>query len=163
MAVDFFLKIDGIEGEAKVAGHENEIQLDSWSAGLTQSGTTHRGKGSGSGKVNFQDVTFTKLVDKSTTPLMQACATGRHIEKIVLTCRKAGGGDKPLDYLKITLNTCLISSHQMGGSAGGDDTVSESVTINFGKVEYKYVPQKDDGSSEGEVVAGYNIMTNEKV
>ena len=66
MAVDMFLKLDAIAGESIDKTHKGEIQILAFSFGATQSGSTHIGGGGGSGKVNFQDISFTKYIDKST-------------------------------------------------------------------------------------------------
>jgi hypothetical protein len=96
-----FIKFDGIDGESVDAKHAKSIDVLAWSWGMSQSGTTHTSTGGGAGKVNVQDLSLTKYIDKSSTVLMTHCATGKHIPKAVLTVRKAG--DKPLEYLVITL------------------------------------------------------------
>src|SRR5262245_27909161 len=89
--VDYFLKLAGIDGESHDAKHKGEIDVESWSWGETNAGdAAHRG-GMGAGKVSMQDLHFTMKVNKATPRLMQACATGEHIAKAVLTCRVAGG------------------------------------------------------------------------
>ena len=89
-AVDYFLKIDGIEGEAQDKTHKNEIQLASWSWGETNTGSMGAGGGGGSGKVAMQDFHFVMGVNKATPKLVLACATGEHIKSAILVCRKAG-------------------------------------------------------------------------
>ena len=67
MAVDMFLKIDDVKGESHGReAHKDEIDVLAWSWGMTQSGIDARGTGGGAGKVNVQDLTFTKYVDTST-------------------------------------------------------------------------------------------------
>jgi type VI secretion system secreted protein Hcp len=90
MPVEMFLKLSGIEGESYDAKHKGEIDVLAWSWGMSNSGTTHTGGGGGAGKVNFQDLSFTKWVDLATTPLMLATAKGKHITKATLVVRKAG-------------------------------------------------------------------------
>ena len=87
MAIDMFLKIEGVEGESTDKSHQGEIDILSWSWGMSQSGTTHMGGGGGSGKVSVQDLSLTKYIDKSSTVLLTHCATGKHIPKAVLTVR----------------------------------------------------------------------------
>jgi type VI secretion system secreted protein Hcp len=116
--VDYFLKIDGIEGESFDSKHKNEIDLESWSWGETQTGTHAGGGGGGAGKVSMQDFHFVMKYNKSSPKLFQACASGQHIPKAVLTCRKAGGEQE--EYLKVTMSDLLVSSYQSGGSAGRD-------------------------------------------
>ena len=90
MAVDMFLKLDGIKGEASDDKHKGEIDVLAWSWGASQSGTMHVGQGGGGGKANFQDLSVTKWVDKSSHALLKAVATGQHVKEAMLTVRKAG-------------------------------------------------------------------------
>jgi type VI secretion system secreted protein Hcp len=158
MAVDMFIKIDGIKGESQDGKHKDEIDVLSWSWGVSQSGTMHSGGGGGAGKASFQDLSLTKWVDTSSPKLLGAASTGKHIKEALLTVRKAG--DKPLEYLKVTLTDCLISSVSTGGS-GGEDRLTENISINFGKVKFEYTAQKADGSPGGVVPFGFDIKKNE--
>src|SRR4051812_45696493 len=112
--VDYFLKLEGVEGEATADGHKGEIQLEAWSWGATNAGSQHAGAGGGSGKVAMHDLNFVMKNCKASPKLMIACATGEHLAKGVLSCRKAGG--KQEDYLKIKLTDVLVSSFLTGGS-----------------------------------------------
>jgi len=147
MACDIFLKIDGIKGEAQDKTHKDEIDVLAWSWGMSQSGTMHTGGGGGSGKVHVQDLSVTKYVDKATSPLIGACCSGKHIANATLTVRKAGG-DSAVEYIVITMTDVLISSVSSGGS-GGEDQLTENLSLNFAKVKYSYQPQKKDGSKDG--------------
>lgn len=155
MAVDMFMKFEGIKGESRDAKHKDEIDVLSWSWGMSNAGTTHRGSGSGGGKVDVQDLTFVKEIDKSSAALYKHCTMGVHIPKATLTCRLAGG-EKPVDYLIIELEKVLITSIQTGGSSGGDKT-SETISANFGKFYEKYTMQEADGSSGTETEFKYDI------
>ena len=146
MAVDMFIKIDGVDGESKDKSHGDEIDVLSWSWGMSQSGSFHVGGGGGAGKANIQDLSFTKYVDKSSTPLMLKCCKGEHIDKATLTVRKAG--TSPLEYVIINLEKVMVASVATGGS-GGEDRLTENVTLNFAKVEVKYQPQDDKGGPDG--------------
>jgi type VI secretion system secreted protein Hcp len=159
MAYDIFINLKGIKGESSDSKHKGEIDVLSWNWGMSQSGTGHMGGGSGSGKVNVQDLTFTKFVDKSSPDLLYHCASGKHIAEGLLTVRKAG--DKPLEYLKIKLANLLISAVSNGGS-GGEDRLTENVTLNFSKVAVDYTPQKADGSGESPVTFAWDIAGNVK-
>src|SRR6266704_1899675 len=145
---DFFLKLEGIKGESQDKKHKDEIEIESYSLGLTNTGSFSQapGAGGGSGKVNFQDASFSKKLDRSSPLLNLACATGQNIKEALLVCRKAGGNQE--EYLKIKLNDCLISSYQVGGHfeieherhAGGraGDTGTlipdDQFSINFAKI-----------------------------
>ena len=154
-AVDYFLKIDGIDGESSKNKHENEIELESWSWGESQSGTAAHGGGGGAGKVAMQDFHFVMKVSKASPKLMLACATGEHIKKAVLTARKAGKEQQ--EYLKVTLSDLLVSSYQTGGSGHGDVVPTDQVSLNFSKIEVDYKEQKADGSLGGATPAGFDL------
>lgn len=158
-AVDYFLKIDGIEGESEDSKHKNEIQLQSWSWGEEQHGTGAFGGGSGAGKVKMHDFAFTMSTNKASPKLFLACAQGEHIKKAVLTCRKAGKEQQ--EYLKVNFNEVLISSYHTGGSAAGTELPVDSVTLNFSKIEFVYQPQKADGSLGGAIMALYDLKRSE--
>lgn len=155
MAVDYFLKIDGIEGESQDKTHEKQIQISSWSWGETQSGSMAMGGGGGSGKVSMQDFHFTKHLDKASPKLFLACAGGEHIKKATLYMRKAGKTAQ--EYSTIDFTDCLISSFQLGGHG---ETPDEQVSLNFTKIEVSYKPQKADGSLDGAVKTGWDLKKN---
>ena len=161
MAVDYFLKIDGIEGESHDSKHKGEIDLQSWSWGESQTGTHSGGGGGGAGKVSMQDFHFVMKCNKASPKLMLACATGEHIPKAVLVCRKAGKDQQ--EFLKVTLTDVLVSSYQTGGSAHSDVIPTDQISMNFAKIEKEYKEQKADGSLGGAVKAGYDVKANKKV
>ncbi|HEY0707951.1 MAG TPA: type VI secretion system tube protein Hcp [Polyangia bacterium] len=157
MAVDMFLKLDDVKGESTDGAHAGEIDVLSWSWGMTQSGTSHGGGGGGAGKVSVQDLSLTKYVDAATPNLIKMCCNGKHFKTAVLTVRKAG--ENPLEYLKITMEEGLISSLTTGGS-GGEDRLTETVSLNFSKYKLEYAPQKADGSGAAAIEAAWNIAKN---
>jgi type VI secretion system secreted protein Hcp len=157
MAVDAFLDLKGVEGESAVKGFENKIQILAWSWGVSQSGTTHIGTGGGAGKVNVQDISITKYLDKSSPTLLLACCKGTHYDEATITMRKAGGD--PLPYLTIKLKELIISSVSGGGS-GGEDQQTENITLNFAEFEYSYQPQDNKGAKKGgAVTVKYDIAS----
>jgi type VI secretion system secreted protein Hcp len=160
-AVDYFLKIEGIEGESNDSKHKGEIDLQSWSWGESQSGTHAQGGGGGAGKVAMQDFHFVMSVNKASPKLALACATGEHIKKAVLIARKAGKEQQ--EFLKITMSDLLVSSFQTGGSGHGDILPTEQISLNFAKIEWEYKEQKPDGSLGGPVKAGYDLKANKAV
>ena len=162
MAVDMFIKIDDVKGESQDKKHADEIDVLAWSWGMSQSGTMHTGGGGGGGKVNVQDLSFTKYIDKASPNLMEYCSNGAQYEEAKLTVRKAGGKD-PLEYIIITMTDVIITSVSVGGS-GGEDRLTENVSLNFGGVKVDYQPQKKDGSKDGGVLKyGWDIAANVKL
>jgi type VI secretion system secreted protein Hcp len=160
-AVDYFLKIEGIDGESMDAKHKGEIDLESWSWGESQSGTHSAGGGGGAGKVSMQDFHFVMRVNKSSPKLLLACANGEHFKKAVLTCRKAGKEQQ--EFLKITFSDLLVSSFQTGGSGHGDIVPMDQISVNYSKIEYEYKEQKPDGTLGGAIKAGWDLKQNKAV
>jgi len=161
-AVDYFLKIDGIEGESQSDGHKSEIQLESWSWGETQQiATSGTGSGAGAGKVQMQDLHFVSRISKASPKLMLACASGKHIKDAILTARKAGKAAQ--EFLVIKLRDVLVSSYQTGGSHESDSLPLEQVAFNFAQIELEYRPQKADGSLDAPVKAGWDKIVNKAI
>ena len=153
-AADMFLKIQGVEGETLDSDHAKEIDVLAWSWGMSQPGSMHAG--GGAGKANFQDLSITKYVDKSTPHLMVAISNGSVNPEIKLTVRRPGA--EPLDYIVITMKDVMVTSLSTGGS-GGEDRLTESVSFNFAKVEYKYIPDSE-GPGSSPVEFKFNIAQN---
>ena len=155
--VDYFLKIEGIEGESPDAKHKNEIDIESWSWGETNSGTHAYGGGGGAGKVSMNDFNFTMRVNKSSPKLILSCANGSHIKAAQLTCRKAGKEQQ--EYLKVKFTDLLVSSYQTGGSSG-DVVPVDQISLNFAKIEYEYYPQKEDGTLGSKIPVHWDLKQN---
>ncbi|MDQ1832428.1 Hcp family type VI secretion system effector [Massilia scottii] len=161
MAVDMFLNLGAnIKGESqdKVQGPLGDVDILAWGWGLQNSGSFHGGGGGGTGKASAQDLSFTKYLDTASTGLMIALTKGSHIPECTLLVRKAGEGQKP--YLKITMSKVLVTSISTGGS-GGEDRLTENVSLHFAevKVEYFIQDQKGDTKNKGELT--WNIAGND--
>jgi type VI secretion system secreted protein Hcp len=158
MAVDMFLKIDGIEGESQDDKMKGQIHIESFSFGVEQVGTADSGGGLGAGKAKFEDFEFTMPTQKASPKLYAACASGKHIKSAVLSVRKAGG--KQECYLKHTFSDLLVSSFR---TANGDPQPVDTVKFNFVKLSTEYKEQGTDGSLKGAVTAGYDLKANKTV
>jgi type VI secretion system secreted protein Hcp len=157
--VDYFLKVDGIEGESTDSKHKAEIDVESWSWGETQGGAHAAGGGGGAGKVVMQDFHFVMKNNKASPKLLLACANGQHIKKAVLTCRKAGKDQQ--EYLTVTLSDFLVSSYQTGGHAG-DVIPMDQIALNYSKIEIDYKEQKPDGTLGASTKAGWDLKANKQ-
>jgi type VI secretion system secreted protein Hcp len=158
MAVDYFIKFDGIKGESTDSKHKGEIDVESWSWGETQSAPGGPGGGGGAGKVAIQDFHFMMRLNSASPGLMRACATGKHIKTAVLTGRKAGKSQ--LEYLTFKFHDVLVSSFQTGGSEQSEDVPTDQVSLNFAKIEVAYRPQKSDGTLAEPIHFKYDLKTN---
>ena len=139
MAVDMFLKIGTIEGEAKDPDHRDWIDLSSVSHGLTQPSTV-RSAGGGAEAPLVQDLSIAKELDKSSPKLAEACCHGAIIPDATIEfVRTSADGTAPERYFEIKMHDVLVSSYQTGGSSG-DVVPVDSISLNFGKIEMVYTP-----------------------
>jgi type VI secretion system secreted protein Hcp len=162
MAFDSFIKIDGIPGESTDDKHKDWIEILSFNFGMTQPASTTASSvgGASSERVNLDDLSIVKLMDKASPKLYELCCSGKHIANVsVEVCR--AGGDK-VKYMEVKLEQVIISSvHPGGSSQGSDGFPSESVTFNFGKAKWTYTQQKRaDGTGGGNVTGGWDATAN---
>ena len=160
MAQDIFLKITGIDGESADSAHKNEIEVLEWSWQISQESAMHTGSGGGAGKAKVDDLEFVHSVDRASPNLMKFCLTGKHLDKAVLTMRKAGGN--PLEYLKLSMTDVIVTLVRPGGSSSENSRSRETVRLSFARVEQEYTVQNQQGGSGGAVTAGYDIKGNKE-
>jgi type VI secretion system secreted protein Hcp len=158
---DAFIKLDGIPGESLDSKHKGEIAVLSFSFGVTQPGAGHPAGGTGTGRPQFQDFFFAANTQLSTPKLMQACASGQHFKSAILTVRKAGGGQH--EYFKVTLSDVVVSSFQTSGSPQGDAAPTDSVGLNFAKIQVQYSPTSPTGALGQPVSGGWDLKKNVKL
>jgi type VI secretion system secreted protein Hcp len=157
VAVDYFLKIDGVPGESADVKHKGEIQLESFGWGESSPGGAGPGGGGGAGKVQIQDLVVTMLVSKASPRLMLACASGKHYKEAVLTARRAGKAQQ--EFLVFKLKDVTVTSYQTAGAAGGEAPVDQA-SLGFSTIQLEYRPQKADGSLDAAVKAGWDLKQN---
>jgi len=148
MAVDMFLKLDGVKGESQDSKHKGEIEIMSFSWGISQQSAVAHGSGGGAGKVSVSDFSIVKRIDTASPQLMEAVCQGQHLGSGLITLRKAG--ENQLEYLKIKLTDILISGYQTSGNSGTGEP-AEQVTFSFQNVEVSATEQRADGKL-GDVV-----------
>ncbi len=163
MAFDAFVKIDGIKGESTDDKHKDQIEIMSYSHGMSQPASVASATGGRTAeRVNVQDFSVVKVLDNATPLLALACCDGRHISKVEIELCAAGGDKHP--YMKYTMENVIVSSVRPGGSGkGGEAKPLEEVTFNFGKIRWEYTPMKPDGSAGSPQRAGWDLETNKKL
>lgn len=153
MASDIFAKIGDIKGESLDSKHKDEIEILSFSWGVSNQGSMGIGSGGGEGKANFHDLSFVHTIDKASPVLMQACATGTHYKDATLVHRKAG--KEQHEFLIYKLSDVIVTGVTHGGT--GDGSSTENVSLAFAKVAMEYKAQKADGSLDAGVFFKYDI------
>jgi type VI secretion system secreted protein Hcp len=154
MATDIFGKIGDIKGESIDSKHKGEVEVLSWSWGVSQSGKIGEGAGGAAGKASFNDFNFVHRIDKASPVLLKWCATGEHIKEATITVRKAGKDQQ--EFLIIKMSDIIVTS--VNPSVSGDAAATaEAVALQFAKVELEYKPQKADGSLDAGLHFKYDI------
>jgi type VI secretion system secreted protein Hcp len=155
-----YLKFDAVKkGESKAKGHEGDkgwIEVGSVQFGVgrgisTKVGTSSKREASAP---HVSEVVLTKFMDSTSPLLFQEALIGKACTaKIDLV---ETGSDQLNTYLEMTLTNAMISGYSV--SSGGDRP-SESFTINFTKIEYKYTPYDDQHKAGTAVPVTYDLTT----
>lgn len=145
--VDYFLKLDGIDGESTDDRHRDQIHIESFSWGVNQTGSFGSTGGGGTGKVSFSDMTFSTKISKASPKLMLACATGQHIRSATFVTHRPDGDTN--NFIKVTLTDVYITSYQTGGSGGDADPIpTDQFSLNFTAVKFEHT------SEDGKITSG---------
>lgn len=158
---DAYLKIDAIPGECEDKGHEGQIQVLSFSHGISQPGTNLGGGGArgSSGKAEHGYFTITKYIDKATPKFNLFCSKNEDLKKVTLEiCRTV---NTKICYMKYEFEPCLVAAVSVGGSTGGEDRPTESVSFNYTKVTWTYTEVKKDNSPGGDTMAWFDLGTGD--
>jgi type VI secretion system secreted protein Hcp len=159
VAENWFLKIDGIDGESTTVGHKGEIDVLAWSWGVTQTGAP--GPGGGSGRADFQDFQFVARISKASPKLFLACATGTHHKFAALTGVRTAGKGKADEFLKYKVSDVQVTSVQHSDTETGVPT--EQFSLNYAKFEVSFSPITATGKLDPPVVAGFDLQQNKKI
>ena len=172
---DIYLKLDGIQGESTVKGHEKEIVVLSFEQAIDATVITSGGGGSSSvGKATFSGLRFRKPLDKSSIPLMLACASCKHIKTAWFSFHRSG---THLDFYTVSLEDVVVTHVAQRAGTGtqyplsfdtlssGVDTTEflDEVTFRYGKIEWGYAPMNPNGTAAPPVKGGWNVAANKKL
>ena len=155
---DAYLTVEGVKGESQRAGHEEEIELISFSFGASNPSSVGIGKGGGVGAVDLHSFTFEKHTDAASADMFKHCCSGKHYPQAKLTFYKAGGDGGALDYLIFELEEVFVDNIQWSGSEGAG-IPSEMVSFSFGKVVVTYNQQDEKGAKAGSFMGSWDVRT----
>jgi type VI secretion system secreted protein Hcp len=163
MAIDMFLKIDGIPGESTDARHPDEIDILSYTWGESHPAAASSGGGGGSsaGRVTMQDFHFAMHLNKASPKLFLACASGAHIRNAILTMRRSG--ENPIEFLKWTFTDVTIASYQTGAIVPPGELLTDQVSLRFAKIATEYTPMNANGTPGVPIKAGWDLTANRPI
>lgn len=157
MPANVFLKLDDLKGGSRDKNHKDQIDVLAWSWGLSQGISSEIGNSRK--KVNVEDLSITKYIDKASPGLIRAVCSGKVFKEALLTL--SNSGEKLIDYYKVTFNDLVISSVTAGGNAG-EDQPTENITLKYAKFKVEYTPQKSNEKSDAVVEAVWDLSENAK-
>ena len=173
-SLKIFLKLDTIEGESTVKGHEKEIVVLSYEQGLEVATASGGGGGGGAGRARFSGVRIRKDVDKASIPMMLACASGQALRQAVLSFRHNPGG---FDFYKVTLEEVRITKFvQRAGTEAqypltfealnsGDPTNGflDEASFTFSRIRWEHRTQRPNGSVGVTTTGGWDLRANRRL
>ncbi len=157
---DAYLTVEGISGESKRAGHEEQIELQSFSFGASNPSSIGIGSGGGVGAVDIHSFSFEKYTDAASAELFKHCCAGKHFPTAKVTLYKAGGDGGPVDYLVFDFEEVYVDNIQWSGSEG-QGIPMETVDFSFGKVVVTYNQQDSAGAKAGSFMGSWDIRTGQ--
>jgi type VI secretion system secreted protein Hcp len=156
MPIDTHIKFDGIDGESTDRDHKGEIEVLSWSWGISAQPTGGPGGGRASGKATAQDLSFVHGYDKASPLLAKAAASGAHIKEVTLAARRADQGQK--DFLKVTMKEVFVTAVQPSGTQA--EGIAESVSVRSRQIAFEYQPTDSKGQLGTPVSFSWDIAAN---
>jgi type VI secretion system secreted protein Hcp len=149
------MNIPGIPGDSNAEQFENWFEVMSWSWGETNANSSFGG-GGGAGRVQMSDFNVMKRAGKGSPLLMLACASGRHLPavQIVMTVER---GDRQMVFERFVLSNAAITSYQLSGD--GSVVPSESMSLNFTRIEFTQTYQNDQGAPQSQT-AFWDLQAN---
>jgi type VI secretion system Hcp family effector len=156
-ATDYYLQIDGIKGESVDRHHEDWIDIESFSWGLTLV-TGSSGGGSTSGKATFSDLSWSQVVDISTPKFFVNVATGKHMPKVTLDVTRTSAKGGAESFFQMIFTDTVGTGLSLGG--GGDDIWANASMTSGTTVKLRYRPESKAGGFGNWVEGSFNIQTN---
>ncbi len=161
MASDYFIKIDGIDGQSDDKAHGKWIEVVSFTHGSVQNVSVARGADIG-GRGQFLPFSFTHLVDKATPKLQQFCMNGQKIAKVEFhVCRAVAGASTAVYEVKlenVKITRAIVSRPET--QPDGPVEPLETVDLVAGKITWKVTPIKADNTKDGAIEASFDQVTN---
>ena len=140
-----YMKIDGIKGNVDAEGHQGWIEASSLNWGVKRriQSTTGLVKDRESSAPAISSVRVSKLMDAASPYIFTEACTGKG-KKIEIHLVKTDAG-KLESYMEYKLDDALIADYSVN-TAG--DRPTEALSLNFTKLEMKYIPWKETPSRQ---------------
>jgi type VI secretion system secreted protein Hcp len=161
MALDAYMKIDGIAGESKDGGYGEWIEITGYNFGSSQSTTVTASSagGAASGRTRLTDFHVTKELDRASPKLLGASCAGQHLKQVTIALHRSGG--EKVKYFEVVMDEVIISNFTQ---IAIDGIPFESIDFNYGRITTTYVQQnRTDGTGGGNVIDGWDQIANKRM
>lgn len=156
-----YMKLGDIKGEVTQENHKGWIDIVSVSLGVARHVTTPVGRAANreSSEPTVSDISISKAVDSASVPIFQESVTSSKggMSVTIDFCNTDDGGHPYMQYI---LSNALVSSYSVSGS--GDSPPMEQLSLNYTKLEFKYVVRDDKGKGSKPMVGSYDVATAKK-
>lgn len=167
--MSIYLKFDDskLNGNVSAQGLQDFIEIESFDFSAIRKMNTHPGNTTDreGTKPAISEVIVTKRADKTTPILFQEATTGTALASAEI--KFVNTGKDLSEYLTVTLSNVVISRYQLNdevsttaeGESSQKDKPTETIALNFDKVEVKYTPYDESHNAQSPVSAGYDLKT----
>ena len=130
-----YLKYGEIKGSVTEEGHKEWVDANSfqWGVGRGVGSPTGRGANREASAPSISEIVITKQMDKSSFAWLQEGLKGEGAKCEIHFCSTDAGQLRT--YATYKLENCLVSGYS---TSSGGDRPSESISINFTKIEFLY-------------------------
>ncbi|HUZ63078.1 MAG TPA: type VI secretion system tube protein Hcp [Acetobacteraceae bacterium] len=138
-----YMEYGSIKGNVTATGFKDKIELNSFQFGVGRGVSAPRGSVDNreASAPSISEIVVTKMMDSSSIGLFQDAVAGVFNTKVTLYFTTTT--DKKTEtYLQYELEKCGLSGYSL--SSGGDKP-SESLSLNFAKITYKWATIGSDG------------------
>jgi len=142
MSAKVYIKFDG--SQPKVTPGVTKGPYAGWTevASVSWSNSRQGIGGTGTGKLNVSDVTFTMPYGPAGMDLFSLATNGREIEEVLIEFVDFAQ-NPPFRFLQITMKKVVVTGYHVGGG----EKPSVMVTLQPTSIEYNYSEATTDGKS----------------
>ncbi len=151
-----FMKFGDKKGDVDTTQYKEWIMCSSFQFGSGRG--IHTAQASGANRqgshASVSEITVTKNLDPASLHLWRDSLDGKLNTTVEFAFTRADQDNS--EYLHVTLSDTGVSGFSL--SSGGDRP-SESISLNFAKIEFKDIKVDKDGANASNLAVNYNLAT----
>lgn len=154
---EYYLKIEGVEGDARRSEHAGEIYVESFSLStFTDTSAPQENRASSQHGLNISLST-----QKASVRLMTASAANEKFKQVVMTMYSHPGAHQ--QRMRYVFSNARIQSYHIGGSSHSDPVGTDNVTLVFSKFDVEFARMQEDGTFGQAVRGGFDYVAMQSV